>query len=167
MEVTLLAPGPSMSQALADSLRGGVVGVVNNCFKLAPWAHFMVAQDIEWWQKHPEAMRFAGRKFTANEISGVERVPGGATSWNSGLMALQTAVWIGATRVLLYGFDMRGSHFFGKYENGLANTNDRRRGVHLRQFEAWASRNKDVEVINCTPGSAITCFQTGGGCRAA
>ena len=43
VEIVLLAPGPSMSQCLADSLRGGVVGAVSNCFQLAPWADFMVA----------------------------------------------------------------------------------------------------------------------------
>ena len=39
----------------------------------------------------------------------------------------------------------------------VTDTMDRRR-VHLRQFEAWAKANRDIEVINVTQGSHLTCF---------
>jgi hypothetical protein len=159
MEVVLLAPGPSMSQDLADSFRGRVVGVVSNCFELAPWADFMAAQDRKWWEKYPQAKQFAGRKFSANRIAGVERVAGALTNWNSGVLALQAAVHVmGAKRILLYGFDMHGTHFFGRYENGLGNTIPSRRLVHLKQYRSWAAKHQKVEVINCTPGSSLDCF---------
>jgi hypothetical protein len=160
LEIVLLAPGPSMSQALADSLRGaGMVGAVSNCFQLAPWAAFMVAQDRQWWQKHPETREFKGRRFSANRmIPGVERVDRSFTNWNSGVLALQASMLLGATRILLYGFDMHGSHFFGTYTNGLGNTTDLRRKVHLKQYADWARKNHAVTVINCTPGSALRCF---------
>lgn len=159
MEAILLAPGPSMSQALADSLRGGFVGVVSNCFELAPWADFLVAQDRRWWRAHPAAMEFQGRKFTGNRMPGVERVDRSATNWNSGVLALQAAVQLGAKRICLYGFDMHGTHFFGPYTNGLSNTKESRRAVHLRQYADWMRRNRGIEVVNCTPGSALKCFQ--------
>jgi hypothetical protein len=158
MEAILLAPGPSMSMALADSVRGGFAGVVSNSFELAPWADFLAAQDRSWWHTHPQAKEFAGRKFTGNRIKGIETVEGSATNWNSGVLALQSAVQLGATRILLYGFDMHGTHFFGPYTNGLSNTKEIRRKVHLRQYEIWAKSHKGVEVINCTPGSALKCF---------
>lgn len=158
MEVVLLAPGPSMCQALADSVRGGFVGVVSNCFQLAPWADFLVAQDRSWWQKHPDAQEFAGRKFSGNQLRGVERVKGAPTNWNSGVLALQAAVQLGATRIFLHGFDMHGTHFFGPYTNGLSNTKEARRRVHLQQYAHWARGHKGIEVINCTPGSALKCF---------
>lgn len=159
MEVALLAPGPSMSQALADSLRGQMVGVVGNCFELAPWAAFLVAQDRAWWRSHPAAMTFAGRRFSANRIDGLELVPGAQTRWNSGVLALHAAVHcIGAGRIWLYGFDMRGTHYFGPYTNGLSNTTAASRDRHLKQYRAWAATHRSVEVINCTPGSALDCF---------
>lgn len=157
-ECILLAPGPSMSQALADSFRGQWVGVVSNCFELAPWADFLVAQDMTWWNKHPAAMAFAGRKFSAQPVVGVERIKE-RTSLNSGCLALSVAVKLGAKRILLYGYDMRGTHFFGQYTNGLRNTSDNDRERHLRQYAAWGLLNPGVEVINCTPGSAIDCFE--------
>lgn len=56
---------------------------------------------------------------------------------------------------------MRGSHFFGPYTNGLRNTTEARRLAMLAQFAEWARLNPSVEVINCTPGSAICCFPNG------
>src|SRR5690606_17149021 len=127
MECDLLAPGPSASQALADSLRGGFVGVVGNAYELAPWANFMAATDRKWWEKHPAAMRFAGRRFTAHRIDGTERPPNSQTNWNSGVLALEVAVHLGATVIRLHGFDMHGTHFFGPYTNGLKNTSQTNR----------------------------------------
>lgn len=159
MEVVLLAPGPSMSQDVADRFKGRPVGVVGNCFELAPWADFLAAQDRKWWCAHPQAKDFTGRRFSANEIARVERVKGALPNWNSGVLALYAAVHkVGATRILLYGFDMHGTHYFGPYTNGLGNTKPNRRLVHLNQYRAWAMKHPHIEVLNCTKGSALDCF---------
>lgn len=161
MQFVLLAPGPSMSQAVADSVRGHRVGVINNCFSLAPWAEFLAATDVQWWLKYPEARQFAGRKFSPNRIGeDVERVHTALVTscCNSGVLGLEVAKRLGATRVLLLGFDMGLGHFFGPYSNGLGNTTKERRVVHHAQFATWARLNKGIDVINCTPGSALQVF---------
>jgi hypothetical protein len=107
---------------------------------------------------HPQAMEFAGRKFSANRIPGVEQAPKSSASWNSGVLALQVAARLGATVIRLHGFDMHGTHYFGPYTNGLANTRPIRREVHKKQYKVWGLLNKGVRVINCTAGSALTCF---------
>ena len=92
---------------------------------------------------------------------GVEQVRMPEIGWsvvNSGVLALECARRAGATRILLLGFDMRGSHFFGSYTNGLSNTTEAKRRVHLAQYARWARLHKAIEVINCTPGSALHCF---------
>ena len=161
MQWILLAPGPSMSQALADSVRGHRVIAINNCFELAPWADALAANDLSWWRKHPEAKQFAGAKYSANRIGdGVEQVrsPLVTSCSNSGVLALEVAKRQGATRILLLGFDMHGTHYFGKYTNGCTNTQPRRRLVHQQQFSRWARANKGIEVLNCTEGSALKGF---------
>lgn len=158
MEVVLLAPGESMSQALADSMRGRFVGVVTSCFPLAPRANFLAANDRHWWTKYPDARKFEGRKFSANRIAGVEKLEGAVSNWNSGVLALEAAVYLGATSIRLYGFDMRGTHFFGPYVNGLRNTTADSRRVHRKQYAVWAKRHPQIDVINCTPGSALGVF---------
>lgn len=157
----LLAPGPSMSAELAERVRGRKVIAVGNCFELAPWADVLVANDHGWWRKHPNAHEFAGRKFSGTRALYTEdvqpRMFGSDT--NSGLLAIECARNLGATTAILLGYDMHGTHFFGKYMNGCGNTSAARRAVHVAQFQAFAaSKRPGIEVVNCTPGSALRCF---------
>ena len=96
-----------------------------------------------------------------HQVRGVERVKvPGYVSVNSGVLGLEVARLKGASRILLLGFDMHGTHFFGPYTNGLSNTSEAKRRMHLAQYARWAKRNRDIEVFNCTPGSALQCFPT-------
>jgi hypothetical protein len=136
------------------------IGVVGNAFALVERADFLVAADRGWWAKHPEARTFGERRFCNSEVQCAEPL-GLQPDTNSGVLGLEAATRLGATSIRLYGFDMHGSHFFGQYTNGLRNTTETRRLVMLRQFAEWAAANRSVEVINCTPGSAIKCFPYG------
>lgn len=156
--IVLLAPGPSMSQALADSVKGCRVGVVTSSLPLAPWAEFVAASDISWWRKMG-AEGFVGEKYSAHKMPGVEIVEGVTTATNSGVLALQVCKAKGAKAVALLGFDMGLGHYFGDYKNGLSNTDKFRRRVHIQQYVHWARANPDIDVINCTPGSALECFR--------
>lgn len=69
------------------------------------------------------------------------------------------AVELGAARVLLLGFDMRGAHYFGPHRAPLKNTDAARFEKFKRQFAAY--RPPGVEIINCTPGSALSCYPLG------
>jgi hypothetical protein len=156
----ILCTGPSLTQAVVDSVRGMRVIAVNNAYEMAPWAEALAANDMAWWKHNQTARDFAGRKFTSNVLAGVERVISSnvQTESCSGVLGLEVAKILGATRVLLLGVDFHGSHYFGPYTNGLKNTDEKRRKVHARQFEAWGKANKGIEIYNCTEGSALTCF---------
>jgi hypothetical protein len=145
----VLATGPSMTQEIADAVRGrGIVIAINRCFRLAPWADALVAGDRAWWRRNPDALEFAGRKFCAFRYPGTERMnptmmcPAGTNSGKQGMRIAQEQ--FSATRILLCGFDLRGNT-----ESGRTNF----RGF-LRQFKSWHG----AEVINCTPGSALKRF---------
>lgn len=161
----ILATGPSMSQAVADSVRGrcGVI-VISDAYRLAPWADALVSTDAMWWKEHLDAVKFAGRKFCGAKFAGVEQIMLSAPSppfppgSNSGLQGMRVAVGVfHATKLLLLGFDMRGSHFFGPHKPPLRNTNEKRMQVHRQQFFRW----RVCPVVNCTPGSALKCFPMG------
>lgn len=133
---------------------------VSDAYQLAPWAEAMVSNDMKWWQQHPDALKFAGRKFCGADYKGTERlapVPMFPVGTNSGLQAMRVALLLGATRIILLGLDMKGSHYFGKHPAGLKNSSPADFHRMLRQFQRWQS---DAEVINCSPGSALTCFKT-------
>jgi hypothetical protein len=142
---------------------GRVVVAVSDAYKRAPFADALVSQDPAWWKQYPEAMEFPGRKFSTNEIPGVERVTNSGaitTGTNSGLLACFVAQReFGATRILLLGIDLHGSHYFGAHPTPLKNTTDARFKVFHRQFAQWSHRG--VEVVNCAPGSALDCFPRG------
>ncbi len=153
----ILATGPSMSQAVADSARSLRRIAVSDAWRLAPDADALVSTDAAWWRANREAMDFAGRKFSVGHVTGVERVEGMATSSNSGLLAMHVAVKLGATRILLLGFDMHGTHFFGPHMAPLVNTTPDRFEIFKRAFKRWAG----CPVVNCTPNSALECFPRG------
>jgi hypothetical protein len=157
----VLCTGPSLSQALADAVRHLRVIAVNGAHVFAPWAEALVANDGKWWACNPEAMNFAGRKVTSQNVLGLERLnPNGAIGTNtcSGVLALEVARRAGAQRILLLGADFRSGHFFGDYKPPLKNTTPDRREVHRKQFRAWRDANTRVTVLNCTPSSGLDCF---------
>lgn len=160
MIFVVLATGPSMTQALADSVRGRArVVAVSDAYKLAPWADAMASTDAKWWKAHPAARELQCLKFTAAPdfvpVAGVERLAVD-THTNSGLLGLMVAVKLGATRILMSGFDMHGTHFFGTHPGPLRNTKPERFEQFKKQFAAYKPRG--VEIINCTPGSGLECY---------
>jgi hypothetical protein len=162
LTVVILATGPSMSVELADSLRSELRIVVNDAFMVAPDADALCANDRAWWAVNPEAMLFNGRRFSAHNLGrGVEQIastPVVNQSSNSALLALHVAVTIfGAKRVLLYGLDMHGTHYFGPHRE-RPNTTPHRFEIFKQQFAAYARTLKHVSVINATRGSALQCF---------
>lgn len=90
---------------------------------------------------------------------------------NSGFQAINLALQFGCKRVVLVGFDMRivptkegesaakaMRHFFGDHPSGLSNCADY--GKFIPAFkEAARKLPEGIEIINCTPGSALTCFK--------
>jgi predicted peroxiredoxin len=157
----VLATGPSMSQAVADSVRHLRCIAVSDAYQLAPWAEAMVSIDMRWWRVHPEAMKFAGRKFTgdhddAGELEKVRIAPG----MNSGVLGIRVARLLGAEEIILLGFDGHGTHYFGPHPEPLKNTTELRRQVHMDQHRQMHSDccYAGVKIWNCTPGTAITSY---------
>lgn len=159
MRFAVLATGPSMSQAVADQVKGLKVVAVSDAYKLAPWADALASTDGRWWNHHKDALSFKGLKFTAapdfRPVKGVEKFPTDSHT-NSGLLGLMVAVHMGATEVLLLGFDLRGTHFFGRHPEPLKNTTEQRFEAFKKQFERY--RPKGVSIFNCTHGSALNCY---------
>jgi hypothetical protein len=98
---------------------------------------------------------------------------------SSGFQLPQIAYHLGYRRLLLCGYDMKyapnydgknhriGSsprHYFGEYKEPQLNhwpSVKVKDGVHIElieQFEKVKRINTDVEILNCSIGSAMTCF---------
>lgn len=157
----VLATGPSMSQEVADSIRGRARCVaVSDAYRLAPWADALASTDYKWWAHHQDAQDFAGRKFTAcptqQGLLHLERIPGMPSASNSGLLGCRVAAFLGATRILLLGFDFKGSHFFGAHPEPLGNPTQDRFRIFRDQFKRYAPMG--VDFFNCTPESGLDLY---------
>jgi len=72
---------------------------------------------------------------------------------NSGYQALNLAYILGAGKIILLGFDMSGSHFFGEHPEPLKVTSP------FKQFvNGFRTITKPVEIINCSRQTKIDCF---------
>lgn len=158
---------------------------VNNAYESFPEAEMLYACDRKWWDHyrlrgalggvgHEE---FQGVKATLEEpvSPDIHRVGNGGawgfdprpdhirTGKNSAAQAAHLAIHAGAVRILLLGCDCRVSahgrvHHFGEHAF--------RRNYAPPDFSAFltgwsrfaAERPQDVEIVNCSPDSAIDCF---------
>jgi hypothetical protein len=180
--VVIIASGPSLSMEqieIATQAGCRLIGI-NDAWRLAPWMDLHYACDLKWWNWHHDACReaLACRSVTQSEDAaatypdltyvvgkpepGLSADPTAIhTGKNSGYQAINLAVHLGATRILLIGYDMKiaddgASHWFGDHP-------DKVRSWYETWFPCFATLPPDlerlgVEVINCTPGSALPTF---------
>lgn len=89
--------------------------------------------------------------------------------WSSGISAISLAIQMGASRIILYGFDYRiftddeAKEYFGKKQNSHAsesmhrNVKEKNYINKIKYFELF--KNMNVEIINCSAYSNIPYFK--------
>ena len=159
--------------------------VVQDAWRLLPWADVMYGCDDRWWHHYNGVPEFAGEKWSTHgdaqsnnkrdvaEKYGVNLVQGangvgfsydpGVIFYgdNSGFQAIQLALHLGATYIVLVGFNMSHQggkvHFFGDHPAGLHNNDDFERWVpHFDK--AAETLPDDITIVNATWPSALKCF---------
>jgi hypothetical protein len=178
--VVCLATGRSLTSADVSYVQGKArVIAISDAYQLAPWADVLYACDSKWWHWHKRkgAWEFPGMKFgcmhknathapdhpagvvvlRSTGRTGLETDPryvrdGG----NSGYQAIHVAVHLGASRIVLLGYDMHGSHFFGSHQDHSRPSF----GSCLAAFATLVEplRAAGVEVVNCTRKTALEAF---------
>jgi hypothetical protein len=181
----IVASGPSLTKADIEKVEGAQIKtiVVNDNYRIAPFALHLYACDPKWWSHWIDDVRakFKGECWTQDEptaqrygiryIQSVNRAGLSVDSnvihqgSNSGYQAINLALHLGAQRVLLLGYDCgitnrhikRGqTHWFGSHPPGLelkSPYNSMR-----RKFEEMKPERYGLEVINCTRDTTLTCF---------
>jgi len=152
---------------------------VGDAYRLFPAAHWLYHCDAAWWDVHHGCPDFTGEKWSstgdgndktaAAKRHGLKLIAGrhregfclapGIIHYgsNSGFQAINLALQFGCRRLVLVGFDMTRGHFFGEHPQPLIRNNDYRRFVpHFKRAAEMLPQG--TEIINATPGSALTCF---------
>ena len=182
--VVCMAPGPSLTATDAEWCRGKArVIVINDAWRLAPWADVLYSSDRQWFPKHRGVPTFQGMKValeteprgwdTAYGIVplkytgqyGLERSPDGLIAGShSGYAAINLAVHFGARRIVLLGYDMQlgaggKPHFFGAHV-GMNNPTEALFSIFRQSLTHLVSPLKElgIDIVNCTRETALTMF---------
>lgn len=179
--VYIIGGGPSINNIDLERLKGERVIAVNNAYMSgrAPWAPVMYFMDWNWYNWHKKALaRWPGLKVTVcdkckNEGGirvlkwrhrlGLDEDPRFITRGTcAGYSATSLAAKLGASKIILLGFDMRivdGEH---NYHN--EHKRDVLPGIYvnnfIRPFQSLVEPAKEwgIEIINATPDSHLPYF---------
>ena len=182
----VIASGPSLAddqlQAVEQAHREHRVHVVavNNTAERAPWADVVYMGDFTCLRHyHPRLAKLCGGEWVTQCRAGAERWKlthvkpcsnKGMTlerihmNGNSGAQAICVAAMFGARRILLIGFDMKlgadgRAHWFGQHPGNLVTRQLFEEWIHKTGAIARDAKSAAVEIVNCTPDSALDCFK--------
>lgn len=155
--------------------------VVNTTYQLAPWADYLFANDGVWWRHHIDQVRqeFLGESWTASqdiaELFGLKYVKRHNTEYlmtngdigfghNSGFMAMNLAFRLGASRIVMLGYDMKvvdggASHWHGDHPANLYQSRPDKYWIRAMGRLADGLQAVGIPVVNASRDTALTCFQ--------
>jgi len=183
----IIGGGPSVALTDCSNLPGRIIAINEAGLSVRPDADILFFADYRWYSWNKERLDlFKGKRIVTTWTGGrrhpitddrlyvLERIrknsmpqwplsqePDKLSGWCSGGQSINLAYHLGAKQIVLIGFDMN--------DQGKAN-------FHLKhQAPPLRDRKKDkfipaitslkpgldrahVHVVNCTPGSALTCF---------
>lgn len=184
--VVILGGGPSLTQAQIEACRGRArVIAINTAYLAAPWADLLYFCDSKWWSWHQARLPFrtfagivaaldselrdkpecASIRFLQNMGAGpglYDQPDGVFNGRNSGYQAINLAAHARPRRLILLGFDMRAIdsrthwHDEHKVKDPISVYTD----TMLPNFPTLVAplAQRGIEIVNATPGSALTCF---------
>lgn len=159
---------------------------IKEAYMLAPWSDVLYAGDAKWWRAYQGAPDFAGMKYTIEQDpkeeqvkewpglnilrntgqSGLEADPTGLrTGYNSGYQAVNLAVHLGITRIVLLGFDMwtgpKGQNWVEQYPHLVKSYHTPSPyPIFIQAFNTMAEPLKaaGVDVVNASRFTMLTTF---------
>lgn len=185
LTAVVMASGHSLSDEQVNHVRraraAGLCRVIttNTTFMRALWADVAYAGDTLWWSKHVAVAKktFTGELWTQDNVAaaryGLKRVRGSPRdglgtyeihqNGNSGMQAVNLAFLWGAKRILLLGFDMKEGpngekHHHPDHPKPLIQKQLFGEWIHKARKVAEGLKAHGIEVVNCTPSSALPWF---------
>ena len=164
--VVCLASGPSVTDADINAVKlwrnggaGRFVIATNSMVFKAPWVDAVFGMDSAWWRYYlPSLNHYKGLRLTcAIDQRGVITLPM-PVSGNSGLASMFAAKYLGASRLILVGFDLRRgaqgqAHNHPDHPAPLTNTKSIQRWPG--QFVDAMGHFENIEIVNTNQGSRL------------
>ncbi len=183
MNAICIASGPSLTQEDVNLCKnsGHSIYIVNDVYKLAPWADHLYAADRDWWDFHEGVQDFPGQKWHIDEKTcekwGLNYIPYSsskifatespiATGKNSGFQAINLAFLHGHREIWLLGYDLgfqpgTKKHFFGEHPQKINRPS---------QYDDWLAHyakakpimeKNGLRIINMTNSTRLDIFEKG------
>lgn len=177
--MVLLGAGPSLTREDVESVKGRArVLAINRTFELAPWADVFYSADEKpfRWYADLGLRECQGLKYSLTngvQKMGVTLLRRGLesglsldpnvlhTGKNSGYSAINLAVHLGATRIVLLGYDMqRGPKGEEHYHADHPNKSRAKYEVFQSFFPSLVEplQAAGVSIANCSRRTALECF---------
>ena len=158
------------------------VVAVNDAAFVAWWADWLHGCDMKWWMWHRNtAQRFAGIKTTLCEsvpapwvtgmlrntgTSGFDPEPGSVRTGSNGVyQAMHELIKTGVDKIILAGVDMhapaRGDTHWHGVHPGRTHVDYAEKMLPAFETLKPAFSGHGVDVVNCSPGSALETFRHG------
>ena len=177
-----IASGPSLTKEQVGLLypykdRISVI-CVNDNYRMFPECDHVFAADPKWWRHylndvkstvshdcrlhtgHQTASRIQGLEYWKTHQS--EACIGGKGLFHggsSGIMAIELARVLGATKIILIGYDCKPSgskmHWFGDHPKGFSNAGALRRWPNEFERLDNAYKRLGIDLVNCSLDTAL------------
>lgn len=160
-----IASGPSLNARDCELVRAsGLPAIaVNNSWQLAPWCDHLYAGDLAWWDANAQWLTSGPKRWSCTR----QAVAKYGLNWheaygeyNSGLRAIELAFQLGASSVILLGYDCTvaaGTHWHGDHSSTKNPTEEL-----CRKWNAQHSRlERKADVVNCSRDTELTAYRLG------
>ena len=188
-KVFIIGGGPSLKNIDINLIQGkGRVIALNNAYKIAPWADWLLFADAEWYKWHKDALVDIKMPVITSAVNeplehdmkyhdfivrwpkkgnwGLVEDPGGyLVGDNAGQVAMSLAEYLGAKTIVLLGFDLNADI---PENQPLQWHNEHKRRSNTSMYTnsfipnfirtAPYYQKRGVYVCNVNPTSAIPCF---------
>lgn len=177
-QVYVVGGGASLKGFDWGRLNGKRVMAVNRAYEVLPQAEVVYFSDFRFWIWNQDDLNsHAGRKITSaakikqkniervkiTGLTGIDTTPGCIRQGNnSGYGAINLALHLGATQILLLGFDMKFSGGQCHWHDGYPVLNSEKMLKNmLHYFDTMVEpmEKLGVEVINLNTESELHCFK--------
>ena len=176
----IIGGGPSLTGFNWEKLRGLNTIGCNDAYKLGTaFCNICVFGDVKWYDIHFTSLQtYEGDLYAAvgttkvkfsDDVKVLKRYAKGlqadGVGWNgnTGMVALNLAILLGAVRIYLLGFDMKRTKQNSNWHPNFLNDNPD--SVYKKFLDwskyvkmDWDSKYPDIDIINVTDDSALDIF---------
>ena len=176
----IVAGGPSVAAQDLTVLRGRKIIAINSSYEKVPFAEYLFFGDSRWWfNHHPSLKDFNGKLVTVSaaalhpSVLNMRKInpPPGLTDIRTAIAmrrtslqgAINLAVHLGSTRIVVIGADMQAASD-GRTHHHRPHPWPQRAGCWDEQMADLRLVNKPakrlgIEIVNASPSSRIDWWQ--------